>query len=168
MDPEAIGRLLDRHADALTLFARQLCDSPEDAVQEAFLRLSVLDREPENPAAWLFRVVRNLAVDASIAAGRRRRHETQAGSITVAWFAPPAGGGPGEIDPDEARRALESVPIEEREVIVAHLWGGLTFDQIAGASGTSSSTAHRLYKRGLESLREHLGVTCNRARTNPS
>ena len=160
MDPDAIGRLLDRHAAALTLFARQICDAPEDVVQEAFLRISLLDVPPDDPAGWLFRVVRNLALDASIAAGRRRRHESRAAAASTNWFESQPAPGADAIDPGEAEAILQSLPREQREVIVAHLWGGLTFEQIARASGTSSSTAHRLYARGLESLRERLGVPC--------
>lgn len=160
MDPDVIGRLLDRHAAALTLFARQVCDGPEDVVQEAFLRISLLDVMPDDPAGWLFRVVRNLALDASIAAGRRRRHESRAAAVSPNWFEARPDSGADSIGPGEAEDVLQSLPREQREVIVAHLWGGLTFEQIARASGSSSSTAHRLYARGLETLRERLGAPC--------
>ena len=49
MDSDLLGRLLDQHAAALTLYARQWCDTPEDVVQEAFLKLAglrALAREP--------------------------------------------------------------------------------------------------------------------------
>lgn len=157
MEPDAIGRLLDRYEAPLILFARQLCDAPEDAVQEAFLRLADLAREPGDPGAWLFRVVRNLAMDAARAAGRRRKHEARAAASSPAWFDPSPLDGP---DPAEAQAALSSLPLEEREVIVAHIWGGLTFGQIGRATGASSSTAHRLYARGLQTLRERLGAPC--------
>lgn len=77
------------------------------------------------------------------------------------WFeaAAPAPGPPGIADPEDAAEALR-LPIEEREIIVAHIWGGLTFEQIAGVAGCSSSTAHRLYTRGLSTLKERLGVSC--------
>ena len=39
--------------------------------------------------------------------------------------------------------------MEQREVIVAQLWGGLTFEQVGELMGSSSSTAHRLYQAGL-------------------
>jgi RNA polymerase sigma-70 factor (ECF subfamily) len=54
--------------------------------------------------------------------------------------------------------ALQGLPAEQREVIVAHLWGGLTFEQIAGLVGASSSTAHRWYLAGLAALRDRLRV----------
>jgi len=37
MDPTFLGRLIDRHAAALVLYARQWCAAPEDVVQDAFL-----------------------------------------------------------------------------------------------------------------------------------
>jgi DNA-directed RNA polymerase specialized sigma24 family protein len=54
------------------------------------------------------------------------------------------------------------LPVEQREVIVAHLWGGLTFEQIGELIDASSSTAHRWYLAGLVTLRERLGVICPR------
>ena len=59
-----------------------------------------------------------------------------------------------------ATAALQRLPIEQRETLVAHLWGGLTFEQIGELTGVSSSTAHRRYLAGLESLRERLRVSC--------
>ena len=167
MDSDLLASLLDRHADALVLFARQFCDTPEDVVQDAFLKLASLSRPPEHPGAWLFRVVRNRAVDASLAAGRRRRYETKAAARSTAWFEPYADPDVEGVDPREAERALSELRPEEREVIVAHLWGGLTFEQIAEALGTSSSSAHRLYHRGLAVLRESLEVTCRNTPTTP-
>jgi DNA-directed RNA polymerase specialized sigma24 family protein len=52
------------------------------------------------------------------------------------------------------------LPLEQRETLVAHLWGGLTFEQIGELTGVSSSTAHRRYLAGLSALRERLRVTC--------
>ncbi len=40
MDPDLLGQLLDRHAAALELYARQWCEVPEDVVQDAFLKLA--------------------------------------------------------------------------------------------------------------------------------
>jgi DNA-directed RNA polymerase specialized sigma24 family protein len=59
---------------------------------------------------------------------------------------------------------LRTLPLEQREVIVAHLWGGLSFEEIAVVSGCSASTAHRLYSAGLSMMRERLGVTCRKNR----
>jgi len=72
---ETLTRLLDQHTAALVLYARQWCDAPEDVVQEAFLALLREPAVPENVVGWLYRVVRNRAINASRSSGRRQRHE---------------------------------------------------------------------------------------------
>ncbi len=157
MGPDELGRLIDRHAAALTLYARQWCAAPEDIVQEAFLKLVRLRDPPRDALAWLYSVVRNTALTALRAEGRRRRHESEAAARAPAWFTPdPAG----PLDTAAVTAALQKLPADEREAIVAHLWGGLTFEQIAQVAGCSSSTAHRRYLAGLSSLRERLHVPC--------
>ena len=101
MDPDLLGNLLDQHATALELFARQWCDVPEDVVQDAFLKLAA-QRVPDNPAAWLFRVVRNGAIDAGQVARRRKRYETAAASWAASWFESDPDERPGAIDPEQA------------------------------------------------------------------
>jgi RNA polymerase sigma-70 factor (ECF subfamily) len=164
MDSEWLGGLVDRYAPALELYARQWCDAPEDVVQEAFLKLVSQQPLPEQTAAWLFRVVRNGALNAAQAARRRRRHEAEAACHELNWFqTDPAVASARSLDAEAAAAVLRSLPLEQREVIVAHLWGGLTFVQIGELSGCSSSTAHRQYTAGLSTIRERMGVTCRRS-----
>ena len=168
MNSDELGRLIDRHAAALELYARQWCDTPEDVVQEAFLKLAGQGGLPDNPAAWLFRVVRNGAINASTAASRRRRHESGAAEARTWFLADRNASHPDTLDPDSASAELQALPLEQREVIIAHLWGGLTFEQIARITGISSSTAHRHFCAGLSALRRRLGVSCHKTRTIPS
>jgi RNA polymerase sigma-70 factor (ECF subfamily) len=157
MGPELLGRLVDEHAAALVLYARQWCAAPEDVVQEAFIKLARQRLPPAEAVPWLYRVVRNGALSSARAARRRNRHEAAAASRTPPWFVPAEGIG---LDAQAAAAALQALPVEQREVIVAHLWGGLTFEQIAVVTGCSSSTAHRRYAAGINALRERLGVSC--------
>jgi RNA polymerase sigma factor (sigma-70 family) len=152
--PALLGDLLDRHGPAFLLFARQFCRSPEDVVQESFVQLARQADVPDEPAAWLYRVVRNGALSAARAEQRRRKHEEVAARRAGAWFLPAEAA---RLDADAAAQALAQLPLEEREVIIAHLWGGLTFQQIADVAGVSSATAHRRYESGLRSLRVKLG-----------
>ena len=174
MKPDVLGRLLDEHAAALVLYARQWCASPEDVVQEAFVKLAAQRPEPDNCLAWLYRVVRNGALTAARSDRRRRFHESYAATHAPTWFVPAEGT---SLDAATATGALEDLPIEQREPLVAHLWGGLTFEQIGELIGVSSSTAHRRYLTALATLRERLRVTCPtptsptdafRRRTTPS
>ncbi len=166
MDSDWLGGLVDRYAAALELYARQWCYAPEDVVQEAFLKLVAQRPRPDQPGAWLFRVVRNGAINAAVAARRRRHHEAGAAGEASVWLeaGSDTSGVSGSLDAEAASAALQSLPLAEREVIVAHLWGGLTFEQIGELSGCSSSTAHRFYAAGLSAIRERLGVTCRKSR----
>jgi RNA polymerase sigma factor (sigma-70 family) len=162
MTPTDLARLIDAHAAPLVLYARQWCDVPEDVVQEAFIKLVRHHRPPEDPVAWLYRVVKNGAIDTAKIARRRHRRESVA-ARPVRWFVEPAVDG---LDAETAVAALERLAPDQREVIVARHWGGLSFEQIAIAAGCSASTAFRRYTAGVEILRELLGVPCPNRSSN--
>ena len=151
IEPDALGRLYRQHAPALRLYARQWPGVGEDLVQDAFVKLARQSPPPERVLPWLYRVVRNRALAASRAAARRRRREGRAGA-PEAWFAAVDD----QLDAQDAVRHLAALPLELREVIVARLWGGLTFEEIARLVGCSLPTAHRRYQAGLTELRERL------------
>ena len=154
---EVIGRAFDQHAAALEFYARQWCDSPEDVVQEAIVLLAAEPQAPRDVAAWLYRVVRARAINAARSARRRKRYEAAAALSETGWFAPTA---EDAIDAGEAAAALAQLPEEEREVVIAHVWGQLTFQQIAELMGSSDSTAHRRYVSALAALRQKLRIAC--------
>jgi RNA polymerase sigma factor (sigma-70 family) len=153
MEAERLGRLVDGQAAALTLYARQWCATAEEVVQDAFLRLSAHD--PADPVAWLYRVVRNRAISVGRSERRRRRREERVAGRS--WF---------DTSPDDrldalaAAEALDRLPAEEREAVVAHVWGGLTFAQVGALVGCSAATAFRRYTAGLAALRARLESPC--------
>ncbi len=149
-DQELLSRLLDEHSAALMLYAQQWSGNPEDVVQEAFIKLMQQRPVPNNVVGWLYAVVRNGAISASRAAVRRVRHETSAASDCEPWFKSSLDD---QIDAGAAVAALESLPIEEREVVVLRIWSGRSFEEIAELIGKSTSTAHRRFELGLQTLR---------------
>jgi len=157
--PELLGQLFDQHAPALTLYARQWVDSPEDIVQVAFIELARQRQCPANPAAWLFGTVRNQALTAARSRKRRRTDEGAAAQRTD-WFVetPEA-----RLDAAMATQALNKLSDQDREIVVSRLWGGLTFAEIGHLVGVTDSTAQRRYCAALNQLREHLEPLC---RTN--
>jgi RNA polymerase sigma-70 factor (ECF subfamily) len=152
--PETLGRLYRQHAPALRLFARQWA-AAEDVVQEAFLKLARQVPPPEQPLPWLYTVVRNEALAARRGDARRRQREVRAGAAE-AWFVR----ADDRLDAAEATRALAELHLELREVVVARVWGGLTFDEIARLVGCSLPTAHRRYQAGLTQLHARLEGRC--------
>jgi RNA polymerase sigma-70 factor (ECF subfamily) len=163
VDHALLSRLLDQHGAALVLYAQQWCGSPEDVVQEAFIRLMGERPVPANPVGWLYRVVRNEAISHSRSTGRRWRHEAAAGSSRTAWFQPALDD---TLDAAAAAAALEHLSIDQREVIVLRVWSGLSFEEIADLIGKSTSTAHRRYESGLAALRENWSEPCRKPRTH--
>jgi len=155
VEPELLERLLARHGAALELFAAQWVDNPEDCVQEAFVALARQEKVPDDAVAWLYRVVRNRAISAARSASRRRKYETATAETKLTWFAT-------ENDPGHAEmisEALKELDDQYRQVIVARIWGKLTFEQIAETVGVSTTTAYRRYEAGLRQLRERLGLS---------
>ncbi len=122
----------------------------EDAVQEAFCRLFRLRREPRDLNAYVFRAVRNAAVD------QLRRHRPGELETIEDLFDP-------STDPERAaaenefRRsatlAMKALTDDQRETVVSHLYAGLTFREIAAARGISANTVSSWYRRGIEKLR---------------
>jgi RNA polymerase sigma factor (sigma-70 family) len=149
--PEELGRLYREHAPALRLYARQWPGGDEDLVQEAFIKLAQQPDVPTQVLPWLYRVVRNGALSAGRGWGRRRRREIKA-STSEAWFA----SADDRIDGREATRLLAELPLEQREVVVSRVWGGLTFEEVARLAGCSVPTAYRRYQAGLAALRQRL------------
>ncbi len=162
MSPHEIARLLDVHGPPLMMYARQWCPAAEDVVQEAFLKLVRLGQPPREVVPWLYRVVRNGAIDFGKTARRRQQRES-AVARPERWFVEPAVDG---LDAETAIAALRKLPVDEREVIVAHLWGGLTFEQIAQVAGCSASSAFRRFSTGIDALRAELGILCESRSSN--
>ncbi len=137
-------------ADRLLLIARSFGKSGEDAVQEAFLALSRQPKLPDEPLAWLVKVTRNQILQWNRSEQRRtKRHFARA--TEFAWFENAEQIG---IDAIEVGEALKKLPTELSEVVTMHLWGQLTFEQIADVVGSSRSTVHRRYTEAIQILRE--------------
>jgi DNA-directed RNA polymerase specialized sigma24 family protein len=75
MTASDFAALVESHGAGLVLIARQWCATPEDIVQDALLKLIVQSVPPGDPASWLYRVVRNGAIDAGRKERRQRKRE---------------------------------------------------------------------------------------------
>ena len=156
IDTRQVTGWFDAHAAALVLYARQWLRDPsqaEDVVHDVFVRLIAQPRAPEDPAAWLFRAVRNAAISASRSVFRRRRREARVGGWQREWFEHRVDD---LIDANDAQIALELLDTTAREIVVLRLWAGLGFQQIAELTGCSVSTAFERYRQALRAMRQQL------------
>lgn len=155
---ETLKRLYERHAPALLLYARIWCRAPEDALQEAFIELARQQEFPPDPVAWLYQAVRFRAINWNRGEQRRTRREQEVAFAREAFFvaAPKQA-----VDAADLEQALAAIQQEQREIVVARVWGELTFEQIAKLNGLSSSTVYRRYREALEELKQKLdGIPC--------
>jgi RNA polymerase sigma-70 factor (ECF subfamily) len=139
------------YTDLVRYLYRKVWDAEraEDLAQEAFVR--VLDDQPDNPRAWLFRVATNLAHDEVRMTLRRRKHLTliKAESDEVDSTPDPVEAMDRREREQAARTALEELSERDREVLL--LWdAGFNYVEIAeqtglavGAIGTTLSRARK-------------------------
>ena len=145
-------------APKLVLFARQwvhVMADAEDVVQNAFVKFwrHQPDAGPEH-YPLLYSAVRSCALDFLRGSARRVRREND-DRVSV-----PRGDAPffdTTLDQRDTTDTLEAallrLPEPQREVLVLHLWGELTFADIAATLGESSNTVASRYRYGLEALR---------------
>lgn len=158
---DQLERLYDDHAQALFAFllnfTRAEADT-RDLLQELFVKLA---RRPElldgvrEERAFLIRLANNLAIDLMRRRGTRAKNYEQMAIETTTVFAPSD-----DLDEQAFRealmQALSELPAEQRAVVHLKLWGGLTFEAIAGALEISPNTAASRHRYGLDKLRERL------------
>lgn len=151
--PEHFSEIAARYGPPLVLFARQWCESAEDVVQEALLSLSEQRQMPDDVGAWLYRVTRNAAINASRSNRRRASHERRIAIENQQWFVESPSS---QLDAEVAKYFLANLPLEQREIVIAKIWGGLTLVQIASISGVAVSTVHRRYQLAIAELRKQM------------
>ena len=164
-DPEGVLRAFvagrrDRFGEVVRAFHRRLLhyaytilrdwEECKDVVQEAFTRLyQQCNTIRGNPQAWLFRVVRNLAID------QRRRGKRRGGSVdNITPFPDRA-----RSNPDlklEIEEALATLSERDRSVVVLKVVEGMSYAEIAGALGLTPSNVGYILHHGLKKLASHL------------
>jgi RNA polymerase sigma factor (sigma-70 family) len=152
IDATTLAETWDLCADRLLLIARSIGGPAEDAVQEAFIALARQQYLPDDPLAWLVRVTRNQLMQWHRSQQRRRHRETFA--YRPNWFDNEVVQIDQEIDAREVTAALISMPSPQREVIVMHLWGGMTFEAIGQVLELSRAKAHRSFHQGVAELQQ--------------
>ena len=154
-----MAALVRTHLKPLVLFARQWDEAAaEDIVHDAFVRLAgqVRDgRTPNHVTAWLYRVVRNMSIDRHRRHQQTQKHAESVARETTEWFVTHEKN-EDRLDALLLTERMKTLPLEQREVIVAHLWGDRSFREIAALTGRSFSTVRREFHQGLETLRAGL------------
>jgi RNA polymerase sigma-70 factor (ECF subfamily) len=157
--PDAVRDLYDRYGRAIfTVSYRALGDRSlaEEAVQQTFLnawRASSRFDPKRDPGPWLYTIARRVSVDLY---RRERRHLSESDEPEVVVL-PDTFEGTWEVW--EVRAALSRIPLEERDILFATHYLGLTHEQasehLAIPVGTVKSRSNRAHRR-LAGLLSHL------------
>ena len=150
------------HAPALFRFLIRLTgDDAEtrDLLQDIFVRLARSPRMWEGvdaPRSYLFRLAHRLFLD------RHRREETRQRYDDLAWQERETIAAPEPLPEDLAwvretlAASLQSLPPEQRAVVLLKIHEEMTFAEIAAALDLSAHTAASRYRYALDKLRRDL------------
>ena len=145
--------MYEEYGAALVLYARQWCVHPDDALQDALIDLAQLALEPRDPVAWLFKTVRRKAINQVRSENRRSKYQQLAAEQREPWFTrdPASSMGSNEIE-----SLLAELDTLDREIVVARIWGELSFEQIAELVDRSMSFVYRRYQQTLRDLEKKI------------
>jgi RNA polymerase sigma-70 factor (ECF subfamily) len=156
----AIRRLYCRHADALHVYVERFCTdhaSADDIVQETFIRAwrhlprLAADGRPVRP--WLFRVARNLLIDADRAARARPALSSVSPDEDLAQT---DSGLDQVLDREVLSAALQRLSPAHRAVLIEAFFNGNNLVGVARELGIPHGTARSRLHYALQALREQL------------
>ncbi|MEE4296643.1 MAG: sigma-70 family RNA polymerase sigma factor [Wenzhouxiangella sp.] len=156
MHPNWVENLFLEHSRKFYLVALGITGQRElaaDAVHDAMVSLVRSRSTPDDPTAYAYRSVRNRAI--RLSTGRDRfvvsieeflvdDAESEAPQPEEAAFL------------HEVCQGLEDLSPDQRETLVLHLFGGMTFREIAEIREISLNTITSWYRRGIGALRRGL------------
>src|SRR4051812_32718275 len=154
----AFDEIVRRHRPSLTAFAASLAppSRAEDVVQESLTKAYVALQEGSQPdllRAWLFRIVRNTAIDEQ----RGLRHHEELDENYDGVEQPPQA-----LDRREQIAglvaAIQDLPIAQRRAIVKRELEGRGHEEIGRALKLSPGSVRQLIYRARHSLREAAGA----------
>jgi RNA polymerase sigma-70 factor, ECF subfamily len=147
---EDVQDLYRQYGPALLAYGTSLLAdraAAEDVLHQVFLKLLGMNRLPEDPRSYLFKAMRNRALNAMRSSARLTSLDGQE------WLVKP----PGMADAGlEVEKAMRELPPEQREVVVMRIWGEMTLSEIATVLDISENTAASRYRYALNKLRELL------------
>ena len=158
---QALCRIYEKYEEHLLASAISLLydvGSAEDVVHDVFVSFAQSAEKLKlngNLKGYLTRCVVNLARD-KIRASKRHRLITNSTNPSEVDLQQPSHTAVQDEEIDRLSRAMGSLPYEQREIIVLHLRGEMTFKAIARSQGVSINTVCSRYRYGLDKLRSLL------------
>ena len=135
-------------------------EDAKDALQETFLKCwrkqDQLD-SIENLKAWVFRIALNTGRDIRKTAWKRRRQSLAEDAIMFSTSENPEADLVRNEQIDQLSQAIIRLRPKEQEVFLLRQNGGLTYEQIAEATGLPLGTVKTRMRAAISRLRETVG-----------
>ena len=163
---DLVRSLYAEHGKSLLAYATRLTSdraAAEDVVQEAFLNVwrqgATYDTRRGTVRTWLLTIVHHRAID------QLRSARVKSGADTViddalplpakedTWIAVMQG-----LEHERVRRAMDTLPLEQRQVVDLAYYGGFTHSEIARRTGIPLGTVKGRMRLALDKLRDLLRV----------
>lgn len=154
-----LEQFYEEHEQHLFTFALSMTrdhGGAEDAVHEAFSRLLQMRESPRNLKSYVFRAVRNAAIDGMRRTARLRELTDEDAHAIFDGADDPRRTMEKRIFQNKVEEALKELSDDERKTIIHHLYADLTFREISEIFDCPLATVTSRYRRGLERLRERL------------
>jgi RNA polymerase sigma-70 factor (ECF subfamily) len=151
------------HRQAIGLAYRMLADlgDAEEVVQEVFLSAwrsgHTYDAARGSTQTWILSMVRNRSID--VLRARKRRPVQQLGEgVDPPDSSDVPAQAASNVDAEQARAALNSLPPEQKQAIELAYFGGLSHTEIATQLAAPVGTVKGRIRLGLDRLRVAMGV----------
>lgn len=146
----------EQNRKGLYLLALAVCGCPElaeDAIHDAFVRLSHASEPVGDASAYVFRTVRNVAIDL------KRLHMRQVSTTTSLFETSVEPIRQGDDvrsivqDREQIQMMVDSLDEQEKELVVLKIFAGLTYSEMEVILDTPAKTIASRYRRVIQSLR---------------
>ena len=137
----------------LLLFAKQWTNNhqdAEDALNEGFMNFWPQRQKANNPISLLCQCIKRAAQSQVRSSQRRKDREQRHGTSKPALI--PLSDTETQETSLTIESALQSLALNQREVVILHIWGEMTFQEISEALQTPLSTLHTRYRKALAQL----------------
>lgn len=165
LDADAVEALMRAHQGELLCYARSFVRDEEvarDIVQETFIKLWKKPPEPRAVRAWLYRVCRSCAID------HWRRHHTEnrhRAEMSPELFAqrPDRSPTPAQAllhrdDKGTLFAHLATMPERQQELLRLKFQAGLSYKEIAEATGLTVTNVGFILHTALTALKNHINA----------
>ena len=156
-EPGAFSEIFERHVRPVGGYIRRRVgtDAVDDVLSETFLvafrRRASFDLRIESARPWLLGIATKVVKSHRAAQARQSRAFEASASAEVVGIEMPHAASDSRIDADAALRALApgiaALAARDRDTLLLHAWGDLTYEQIATALGVPVGTVRSRLNR---------------------